>query len=106
MQGSWGDVDQRYHRYLLPGNNAEAVKWYRMAAEQGFADAQLNLGVMYYLGTGIPANNVIAYMWLSLAKAQGNENAGKALDMVKERMNAAQIGKAQALASEWWEKHN
>ncbi len=25
--------------------------------------------IMYYLGMGIPANNVITYMWLSLAKA-------------------------------------
>ena len=30
----------------VPENNAEAVKWYRKAADQGDADAQSNLGIM------------------------------------------------------------
>jgi TPR repeat protein len=29
------------------GDYAEAVKWYRKAADQGYAEAQLNLGMMY-----------------------------------------------------------
>jgi TPR repeat protein len=29
------------------GDYAEAVKWYRKAADQGYAEAQLNLGIMY-----------------------------------------------------------
>ncbi|MCP4827986.1 MAG: sel1 repeat family protein, partial [Proteobacteria bacterium] len=33
---------------------AEAVKWYRLAADQGYADAQCNLGVMYDNGQGVP----------------------------------------------------
>ena len=33
-------------------DDAEAVKWFRMAAEQGNADAQYNLGVMYDTGEG------------------------------------------------------
>ena len=28
-------------------DDAEAVAWYRRGAEQGFANAQYNLGVMY-----------------------------------------------------------
>ena len=32
---------------------AEAVKWYRLAAEQGTADAQNNLGYAYYYGNGV-----------------------------------------------------
>ena len=31
----------------VPENDAEAVKWYRKAADQGYAQAQFNLGVMY-----------------------------------------------------------
>ncbi len=31
----------------VPQDYAEAVKWYRLAAEQGYAYAQYNLGVMY-----------------------------------------------------------
>jgi len=90
----------------IPENDAEAVKWYRMAAEQGDADGQASLGFMYANGEGVPVNNVRAYMWWSLAKAQGHEKAATNLDIVKKGMNTAQIGKAQALATEWWEKHN
>jgi TPR repeat protein len=31
----------------VPEDDKEAMKWYRLAAEQGYASAQSNLGVMY-----------------------------------------------------------
>ena len=34
----------------IPQNYSEALKWYRMAAEQGVADAQYNFGMMYAIG--------------------------------------------------------
>ena len=55
---------------------------------------------------GVPANNVKAYMWWSIAKAQGDENAAFNLDIVKKAMTPADISKAQALAAEMWEKIN
>ena len=90
----------------VPKDDAEALKWYRKAAEQGYVNAQLNLGVMYYFGGGVPVNSVKAYMWWSLAKAQGNEDAAKGLYIIEKEMTPAEITKAQALADEWWEKHN
>jgi len=51
-----------------------AVKWYRLAAEQGVADAQGNLGVMYYLETGIPVGYVYSYMWENFSSSNENEN--------------------------------
>ena len=53
-----GDVRQDY---------AEAVKWYRKAAEQGFAEAQYNLGVMYAKGEGVRQNYKIAKKWFGKA---------------------------------------
>jgi uncharacterized protein len=44
-------------------DDAEAVKWYRLAAEQGFAPAEFNLGYMYYNGTGVPKNYDEAKKW-------------------------------------------
>ena len=35
------------------GVDAEAVAWFRLAAEQGLAGAQNNLGVKYALGLGV-----------------------------------------------------
>ena len=31
----------------VPQDDAEAVQWFRQAAEQGYAEAQYNLGIMY-----------------------------------------------------------
>ena len=45
-------------------------------------------------------------MWLSLAKAQGHETAAENLDLVQKKMNTDQIGEAQKLAAEMWEKIN
>ncbi|MEQ1610904.1 MAG: hypothetical protein ABL956_18355, partial [Hyphomonadaceae bacterium] len=59
----------------LAKNDAEAVRWYRLAADQGYAMAQSNLGVMYANGRGVPENDVEAYKWWSLAAAQGNADA-------------------------------
>jgi len=90
----------------VPVNDAQAVKWYRKAAVQGHADAQNNLGVMYSTGEGVPVNNVKAYMWWSLAMKQGYENVATYLDIIEKQMTPADISKAQALASELWEKIN
>jgi len=30
---------------------------------------------MYYMGEGVPQNNLRAYVWFSVAAAQGNEDA-------------------------------
>jgi TPR repeat protein len=50
----------------VPQDYKEAVSWYRKAAEQGFAGAQGNLGVMYGNGLGVPRDFVQSYMWLNL----------------------------------------
>ena len=48
---------------------AEAVTWYRKAADQGHAGAQYYLGIAYHKGQGVPADQIEAYKWLSLAIA-------------------------------------
>jgi len=82
------------------------VKWFRKAAEQGLPQSQRGLSFMYNLGQGVPVNNVKAYMWYSLAKAQGDEYAASNLDIIKEQMSHAQIDEAQKLAAEWWKEYN
>ena len=51
------------------------TKWYRKAAEQGYAAAQYNLGINYYNGTGVSQNKEEAKKWLRKAANQGYENA-------------------------------
>jgi len=55
----------------VPQDNAEAVKWYRLAAVQGYAIAQFNLGGMYSHGEGVPEDKAEAVKWYRLAAAQG-----------------------------------
>ncbi len=77
------------------------VKLYLMAAEQGVAQAQYNLGVMYGDGEGVPQDYVQAHLWFNLAAAQGQEQAKKNRDIVAEKMTPAQIAEAQRLARDW-----
>ncbi len=85
----------------VPQDYTEAVKWYRLAVEQGDAVAQANLGLMYAKGQGVAQNDIQAYMWETLAAAQGNENASKGLEILEKQMTPDQIAEAQRLAREW-----
>ena len=59
----------------VPQDYAEALRWYRLAAEQGYADAQASLGLMYYDGKGVPQDYAEALRWFRLAAEQGNADA-------------------------------
>ena len=54
------------------GNSTEAVRWYTLAADRGFADGQNNLGVCYANGSGVELNYEEAVKWYRLAAEQGN----------------------------------
>ena len=51
-------------------DEAEAVKWYRKAAEQNDAEAQYNLGVCYANGQGVAKDEVEAVKWYRKAAEQ------------------------------------
>ena len=53
-------------------DDAEAVRWYRLAADQGHAYAQNNLGAMYANGDGVPEDDAEAVRWYRLAADQGD----------------------------------
>ena len=56
-------------------DDAEAVKWYRKAAEQGHESAQFNLGVMYDNGEGVTEDDAEAVKWYRKAAEQGYDSA-------------------------------
>ena len=56
----------------MPQNCVEAVRWYHLAADQGYAAAQSNLGAMYDRGEGVPQNYRQALKWYRKAADQGN----------------------------------
>jgi TPR repeat protein len=58
---------------------AEAVRLYRLAAAQGDANAQFNLGDMFENGKGVAQDRGEAIRLYRLAAAQGSANATAAL---------------------------
>ena len=59
----------------VPEDDAEAVRWYRMTAEQGDATAQNNLGSIYSYGEGVPEDDNEAIRWFRMAAEQGHVDA-------------------------------
>ena len=54
------------------GDFATALTEWRPIAEQGHADTQLNLGLMYGLGAGVPLDRKVAAKWITAAAEQGH----------------------------------
>ena len=100
-----GDADAQFSlgvRYDIglgvPQDDAEAVRWYRLAADQGNATAQNNLGLMYANGEGVLKDSVLAHMWFNIAGANGNEAARKRRDNLERDMTRDEITRATELA--------
>ena len=98
------------------------LKWFRKAAEQGDALAQHNLGSLHAKGFKIKGMGffnstafgfmkatqdfVEAYKWYSLAAANGHSLSLKDRAIIKMRMSAAQISKAEGLVREFQQEKN
>ena len=50
----------------------EAMTWYRQAADQGYAAAQFNVGLLYAAGKGVEKNEAEAARWYRRAADQGS----------------------------------
>ena len=88
----------------MPQDYREAVKWYRRAANQGYARAQILLAAMYVVGKGVLEDYVEAYAWMILAATQGHEDAVKGKDELRSKMTAEQVAEAQKLAAELFDR--
>ncbi|MDR0543857.1 MAG: sel1 repeat family protein [Odoribacteraceae bacterium] len=92
----------RGNEALASSNHEEAAKYYRVAAEQDHAPAQLMLGTCYTGGIGVAVDQVEAVKWFRKASDRGNIVAWMHLGM------AYAIGKGveqdRRLALEWLEK--
>jgi S1-C subfamily serine protease len=90
----------------VPQDYKTAVKWYKLAAGQGFAYAQNNLGFMYANGKGVPQDYILGHMWWNLAASSGTKEAVLGRDAVSKRMTPSQLAKAQNLARTFVPKKN
>jgi len=73
-------------------------------AEQGDAEAQYNLGVMYEYGIrGAPKDEVLAAQWYRKAAEQGNARAQHSLGSMYQHGRGG-LQKDDAKAAEWYRK--
>jgi TPR repeat protein len=112
-QGERGNIDAQFALGFMyeegktlgvPRDSAEAARWYRLAADQGYYAARHELGLMYFEGKGVPQDYVTAYMWLNLAAARspaGETNAVEARDLIAGMLTKAQIAEGQKLERQW-----
>jgi hypothetical protein len=59
----------------VPRDYAEAMRWYRESARQGFVHAQRMLGTMYREGLGVARNDAAAVAWYRRAAEQDEPEA-------------------------------
>jgi len=76
-----------------------AAKWFEKAAERGVVDSQFNLGVMYETGKGVPKNLADAFVWYSIAAAQGDQFAKERVGVLETQLDTALISTAKTRAS-------
>jgi len=75
---AWADGQVAADAYKR-ADYATALREWRPLAEQGDANAQYNLGVMYDFGKGIPQDFAAARQWYEKAAAQGHAGAQNSL---------------------------
>jgi hypothetical protein len=61
--------------YGMSGKYSDAVRWLKIAAESGVADAQLDYGILLQSGIGIEKNQQLALYWFQKSANAGNEEA-------------------------------
>ena len=83
-------------------NFAEALRWYRLAADQGLADAQNRLGAMLAAGQGTAPDHNEAARWYRKAADQGHAAAQNNLGRCYERGEG--VTGSPVLASQWYRK--
>ncbi|MCQ2269321.1 MAG: sel1 repeat family protein, partial [Bacteroidaceae bacterium] len=59
----------------LPQSYEDAARWYRVAAEQGHAEAQCNLGYLHANGLGVEESQEKAFHWYKQAADNGDMTA-------------------------------
>ena len=100
-------------------DQAVGTKWLKSATELGLGDAQYVLARRYVFGSGVPKDNVLAYMWLNIASGTqmwvvrnpaanfniSSANAVRFREVVAKRMSRAEIREAQRRTREWLDAH-
>jgi len=83
---------------------ATAARWFQEAADRGLSDSQYNLAILHESGLGVARDPKLAYVWLSLAVKNGDKDAAKRREQVKQSLDAASLKAAGEMVEAWQPK--
>ena len=108
----------------VPRSAEKAATWYIIAGENGSIEAKrrsiavtrgmapfqigqirFDVGKMFMNGIGIRRDNIAAFTWFQLAKAAGEVRAEGEEEILKTRMQPAQVEEGKSHASTWLQSH-
>ena len=74
-RGSAGAMNSLGNLSMLHGDYADALRWYRQAADHGFGEALLNLAGMYFQGLGVERDVPAAFHLAEQARSMNVRDA-------------------------------
>jgi hypothetical protein len=83
--------------YARQENFEEAMKWWKMAGDQGSSKALYNLSGLHFQGKGTPKDLALAYAYFKLA----NLAPRKTVNEMATILSKPELAKAEKLVSEW-----
>ena len=83
--------------YDRQGNSEEALKWWKMAGDQGFPNALYSLSISYSAGKGAPKDLSLSYAYFKLSKLAPKKNVNEMAAMLSK----PELQRAEKLVSEW-----
>jgi TPR repeat protein/tRNA A-37 threonylcarbamoyl transferase component Bud32 len=95
--------DNYYFGKGVPLDYAEALKWYRKAADEGSAEGQYNVGSAYLDGQGVPKNGAEALRWYVKSANQGYAPAENDLGAIYQNGELG-VTKNDTEAVKWYRK--
>ncbi len=98
---AWADFQAGFAAWNR-GDYATALREWKPLAEQGDADAQFNLGLMYSKGQGVPQDYAEAVKWFRKSAEQGDAAAQYNLGLMYRKGQGAPQDDAEALK---WYRH-
>lgn len=102
---SFAGWKEDYRRALSRQQFTDAVRILQREAEDGDADAQNNLGLLYINGQGVNKDEVEGLSLLMVAKINGSSAAAQNSEFMKTRMKQEHIDKASEIArSHRWKR--
>jgi uncharacterized protein len=83
--------------YDRQGNPEEALKWWKMAGDQGYPPALYSLSMSYSAGKGAPRDLSLSYAYFKLSKLAPKKNVNEMAALLSK----PELQSAEQLVSEW-----